>query len=288
MATIVCDAGSSGKTGTCGKTSTGGADERRIGLSSEGGKGGSSKEVRGMMSMVDAGKENSRFEGLGLGSTMSTAHVGVDCSSECLGETKSTRDAGAGDSSSEGLNKSMSAVLADAGVDSDSESLNARDDNTGALYADTMGSNSNSEDNGPRSSDSRRWESGGGGRACRGWSRFEGISVTNSGSGTMSVHEDSSEGARGSENRGGMIEGVASGTDSDLSSIAEGTGACWSSKAEDEYDEGAGTIGVDGEGVESSTKGVVVFTLETMGRSRLVLGGSKRGRLDNPEGENPS
>ena len=113
-------------------------------------------------------------------------------------------------------------------------------------------------------------------------------SGTNSGSGTTSVHEDITEGARGSKNRSGVIESVASGSDSDLSSIAEGTGACWNFEAEDEYDEGAGTIGVDGEGVESSTKGAVVFTLETMGRSRLVLGGSKRGRLDNPEGENPS
>ena len=102
-------------------------------------------------------------------------------------------------------------------------------------------------------------------------------SGADSGSGTMSVREDPSEGARGSEDRGGMIEGVASGSDSDLSPIAEGTGACWSSEAEDEYDEGAGTIGIDGEGVGSSTKGVVVSTLETMGRSRLALGGSKRG-----------
>ena len=113
-------------------------------------------------------------------------------------------------------------------------------------------------------------------------------SGADSGSGTTSVHKDSSEGARGSENRGGMIEGVASGSDSDLSSIAKGAGACWSSEAKDEYDEGAGTIGVDGEGVGSSMKGVVVSTLETMGRSRLALGGSKRGRLDKMEGENPS
>ena len=71
---------------------------------------------------------------------------------------------------------------------------------------------------------------------------------------------------------------MASGLDSDLSSIAEGTGACWSSEAKDEYDEGAGTTGVDGEGVGSSTKGVVVVSaLETKGHSRLTLGGSKRG-----------
>ena len=102
-------------------------------------------------------------------------------------------------------------------------------------------------------------------------------SGTKSGSGTTSVHKDSSKGARGSENRGGMIEGVASGSDLDLSPIAEGAGACWSSEAEDKHDGGAGTIGIDGEGVGSSTKGVVVSTLETMGRSRLALGGSKRG-----------
>ena len=100
---------------------------------------------------------------------------------------------------------------------------------------------------------------------------------TNSDSGTTSVHEVTSDGARGSENRGGAIESVALGSVSDLSSIAEGTGACWSSKAEDEYDEGAGTIGVDGEGIGSSTKGVVVASaLETKGHSRLTLGGSKR------------
>ena len=58
--------------------------------------------------------------GCGVGSTTLTAHVGVDCSSKCLGETKSTRDAGVLDSSSEGLNMTVSAVLADAGMDSDS------------------------------------------------------------------------------------------------------------------------------------------------------------------------
>ena len=74
-----------------------------------------------------------------------------------------------------------------------------------------------------------------------------------------------------------MIESVALGSDSDLSSIAEGTGACWSSEAKDEYDEGTGTIGVDGEGIGSSMKGVVVASaLETKGHSRLTLSGSKR------------
>ena len=71
---------------------------------------------------------------------------------------------------------------------------------------------------------------------------------------------------------------LALGLESDLSSIAEGTGACWSSEAEDEYDGGAGTIGIDGEGVGSSTKGVlVVSALETKGCLRLTLGISKRG-----------
>ena len=107
-----------------------------------------------------------------------------------------------------------------------------------------------SEDEGWGADASSRLSSGGAGKIE--FEEFENSdSGTKSGSGTTSVPEDSSEGARGSENRGGMIESVASGSDSDLSSIAEGTGACWSSEAEDEYDEGAGTIGINGEGVGS-------------------------------------
>ena len=61
-----------------------------------------------------------------------------------------------------------------------------------------------------------------------------------------------------------MIESVASGSDSDLSSIAEGTGACLNSEAEDEYEEGAGAIGVDGE--ENSSRVTVVSAFEMIAR----------------------
>ena len=120
-----------------------------------------------------------------------------------------------------------------------------------------------SEDEGWGADASSRLSSGGAGEV-----EFEDVksndSGADSGSGTTSVHEDSSEGARGSENRGGMIEGVASGSDSDLSSIAEGTGACRNSEAEDECEEGAGVIGVNGE--ENWSTVTVVSAFETIAR----------------------
>ena len=82
-----------------------------------------------MMSTVDAGKGNSRFEG--------------------LSKTKSMRDAGVVDSSSEGLNMTVSAVLADAGVDSNSESPKTKGNNAGRILGVvTTGGNSNSERDG--------------------------------------------------------------------------------------------------------------------------------------------
>ena len=120
-----------------------------------------------------------------------------------------------------------------------------------------------SEDEGWGADASSRLSSGGAGEV-----EFEDVKSNDSGadssSGTTSVHEDTTKGARGSENRGGVIESVASGSDSDLSSIAKGTGACWNSEAEDEYEEGAGAIGVDGE--ENSSGVTVVSAFETIAR----------------------